>query len=808
MLGDFNSKVGVSKTSKVVGKFGDSEVNNNGRRLIDLCEEYHLKIQNTFFEHEDIHKYTWYHKQNLSKSLIDFCITRQEASLCVHDVLACRWLECGTDHVFLEACISFPLLVKDEIIETASEDVLETRRYKTYMLYSNTVRTSYKNYLESIIDLSMKRTTKGMYQHLKESIHLAAAKILGIRDKDLFGNLLWDKEIKELRAKRLRFIEKYENEERVNEQPIPGETTFDLKFDKIKNEVWEGICTEILNTKKWKSNKVAWDIMYDLLNKTDENVMEYQSSDEFYRTFFKSNRLDVKEFQAKIKESKQNLYEINPEIAIDVSIEDVTKALVDLENDKSPTPGGLSIQLLKCSSFKTKSLITNLIRDIFNGKEIPTEISETYISDVVKVKNRVKYQIGNGIQVHSIMRIMCAILKEVLEKTEAFKNMCGIIPLQKRLDTTYLFRMLLQKNAEKRNGPFHFAFIDLRQAFFDIEHAKLFAVLEKYGICKSLLGVMVHLHKLNTIRIIASDRLSKIFTLSKGLIEHCCLAPTLFKMYVQESITKWMKKNCKNGITIDDRILTYIMYNDKLIIVAENHKILETMVLSLKQNFKDLNLLVNLKNIKYFGSEILTLGKTIIKGETIINFEDSVLELDGRNVEDVYNRILEAKKAIGFLHPVVRDVSVTMNNKRRIFYAIIRRILTDGCETWTLTEDLKKALNAVEMNYWKWYCEKYPETYTSQELRNIIAIKYSIFDIMMLRKAAWYTKVSQMSSNRWPRCILDWIPEGIAKTGRPRKKWEDGIEEFLKDISKYKQYLPKNSNQDKQNDESENIILL
>ncbi|GFU73820.1 craniofacial development protein 2 [Trichonephila clavipes] len=799
MLGDFNSKVGVSKISKVVGNFGNSEVNTNGRRLIDLCEEYHLKIQNTFFDHEDIHKYTWYHKWNLSKSLIDFCITRQDTSLYVHDVLACRWLECGTDHVFLEASISFPLLINDEIVRVALEDVLETRRYKTYMLYSKTIRTSYEEYLESIIDTSVKRTTKETYQHLKESIHLAAAKTLGIQDKDLFGEFLWDKELKELRLKR---IERYKNEkqEHMNEQLTLDKTTFDVEFDKIKNEVWEGICAAIHNTKKSKRN--AWYIIYDLLNKTNENLVDPQLSDEFYKALFRNNRLSVKEFQAEMQECKQNLYEINPDMTIDVNIADVSKALDDLDDDKYPTPGGLSIQLLRCSRHKTKRLLTNLIQGIFNGDEIPTEINETYISDVVKVKSREKHLIGKGIRVHSIMRIMSIVLKGILEKTMAFKNMCSIIPSQNLLDTTFLFRLLLQKNAEKRNEHFHFALIDLRQTFFGIEHTKLFSILEKYGVSKPLLGVMEHLYKLNTIRIVTSDELSKIFSLSKGLIEQCILAPTLFKMYVQQSIMKLMKKNPQNGITIDNRILSYIIHNDKLIIFAENHKMLETMILSLRQSFRNLNLHISLKSIKYLGNEKVTLGKTEIKGEETLNFEGSILELDGRNVEDVWDRVLETKRVIGFLHPVVRDESITRYNKKRIFNVIIRRILTEGCETWTLTDDLKEALNNVEMSYWKWYCEKYPEGYTAQELRNLISIKYDVFDVMMLKKTAWYVKVKEMNSNKWPRCILDWIPEGAVKIGRPRKKWVDGIEEFLKDVSKSKYYLPRNSNSDKQIDES------
>ncbi|GBM35842.1 hypothetical protein AVEN_134657-1 [Araneus ventricosus] len=121
ILGDFNSKVGTSTISHVVGEFGDKVKSNNCSRLIKICEEFKLKIQNTFFYHEDIRKYTRYEKK--SKSLIDFCITRQDTRLYVLDVLACRWLECGTDHIFLEATVSFPVITNDGNRKSICEEI-------------------------------------------------------------------------------------------------------------------------------------------------------------------------------------------------------------------------------------------------------------------------------------------------------------------------------------------------------------------------------------------------------------------------------------------------------------------------------------------------------------------------------------------------------------------------------------------------------------------------------------------------------------------------------------------------------------
>ncbi|GBM35844.1 Craniofacial development protein 2 [Araneus ventricosus] len=806
ILGDFNSKVGISSTSKVVGNFGVTEINNNGRRLIDVCEEFGLKIQNTFFDHEDIHKYTWYHKRNSSRSLIDYCITRQETTLHVHDVLACRWLECGTDHIFLEATISFPVVKTNESrVSIVEADVPEMIKYKTFLLYSKTFRDSYIEYLDSVINISTERSTKEMYEHLKENIHSAAFHVLGIQDKDVFGEILWDKEIQELRARRLNVNYQIEN------QPIPDKSTFDSHFDKIKNEVWEGICSNIDKAKRNERSKTAWGILDEVLNKSNENVINEQPSEDFCKSLFKNNRIGVKEFETKKEEKMVNLYKIDPDQTIQISVADVTKALDELHDDKWPVPDGLSVQLLRNSSLKTKSLLRNLIQDIFDGKELPPEIGETYISNIVKIKNREKYAIEDGLQVHCIMRVMCFLLNEMLEKTICLKNSSPNVRQLTHSDATFTLRLLLQKNAEKQNPPFHFAFVDLKQTYFGVQHSKLFKILEKHGISKTFLAVLEHMLKSNTIRVVAANKLSEKFVLSKGLIEQCNLGPTLLKMYIQESIKAWNDENSRNGITIDNRILSYIISNDNLIIVAPNHTSLETMVLSLKYRLKDLGLHISLKNLKYLGCEKLTLGRTTIQGQNAIHFEGSYLELDGRNLEEVSNRILETKNAIGYLHPVVRDEHVSMKNKRRIFNIIIRCILMNGCETWTLTEDLKGSINSVEMNYWKWCCEKHAQKYTPQQLRTVMDIKYTGFDVLMLRKAAWYITVKQMSFDKWPVWILNWDPKGTAKIGRPRKKWIDGIEEILKDISKYEHYLQSHKiffNQDKQEAARATSVLI
>ena len=80
LLGDFNAHIGTdNKTRKdVIGRHGDSAFNVKGRYLLQLCCSNRLCIMNIFFQHRDLHKYTWYRHSVAQKSLLDFCIVLSE----------------------------------------------------------------------------------------------------------------------------------------------------------------------------------------------------------------------------------------------------------------------------------------------------------------------------------------------------------------------------------------------------------------------------------------------------------------------------------------------------------------------------------------------------------------------------------------------------------------------------------------------------------------------------------------------------------------------------------------------------------
>ena len=57
--------------------FGDEIINDNGDKLIDICEKNSLKILNRYFKHKMIHQYTWHQDTQELRFIIDYIIARK-----------------------------------------------------------------------------------------------------------------------------------------------------------------------------------------------------------------------------------------------------------------------------------------------------------------------------------------------------------------------------------------------------------------------------------------------------------------------------------------------------------------------------------------------------------------------------------------------------------------------------------------------------------------------------------------------------------------------------------------------------------
>ena len=74
IIGDWHAKVGSQETPGVTGKFGLGVQNEAGQRLIQLCQENALVIENTLFQQHKRRLYTWTSPDGQHQNLIDYIL--------------------------------------------------------------------------------------------------------------------------------------------------------------------------------------------------------------------------------------------------------------------------------------------------------------------------------------------------------------------------------------------------------------------------------------------------------------------------------------------------------------------------------------------------------------------------------------------------------------------------------------------------------------------------------------------------------------------------------------------------------------
>ncbi|XP_056017289.1 craniofacial development protein 2-like [Ostrea edulis] len=103
IIGDLNAKVGSSNEGreKSMGKHGCGTINDNGERLVDICELNNCVIGGIIFPHKEIHKKTWISPNGRDSNQIDHIIINGKWRHSLKNVIVRRGADVGSGHHLL-----------------------------------------------------------------------------------------------------------------------------------------------------------------------------------------------------------------------------------------------------------------------------------------------------------------------------------------------------------------------------------------------------------------------------------------------------------------------------------------------------------------------------------------------------------------------------------------------------------------------------------------------------------------------------------------------------------------------------------
>nr|XP_018913711.1 PREDICTED: uncharacterized protein LOC109041749 [Bemisia tabaci] len=252
VLGDLNGRTGSRVNSKIVGPFDEVTVNDNGSRIIDVCEQRELKVLNGFYQHKDIHKYTWVQPTRGLRSIIDYVLVKQVTNLKIQQVRVCRGLSCSSDHYFLRADVAFPARVS----QNDQSDNQQPQRQRVHQVQYNidslkhpSVKALYAKRLDEKLGDACDGSTEERYEFIKNCVHTAAAEALGVSEQktDNRKPYWWDAEVEEeINVKRNRYHQ-FLSSQKLDDKIMYRQAQARVRrvITRKKNEAWEESCMKI-----------------------------------------------------------------------------------------------------------------------------------------------------------------------------------------------------------------------------------------------------------------------------------------------------------------------------------------------------------------------------------------------------------------------------------------------------------------------------------------------------------------------------------------------------------------------------------
>ena len=199
-------------------------------------------------------------------------------------------------------------------------------------------------------------------------------------------------------------------------------------------------------------------------------------------------------------------------------------------------------------------------------------------------------------------------------------------------------------------------------------------------------------------------------------------------------------------VSIGGRNITNLRFADDIDALAEEEQELEALVESLHKTFTRYKMEISAEKTRLMTNSAN--GKRD-KGKRAFQYHGAVVSDDGSKPK-VLSRIAQATAAFTKLKPIWRDNKISLRSKVKLMCSFVISIFLNACESWTLTAELEKRMQAFEMRcYRRLLIISYKGHVTYEEVRRKIQAAIGeyveLLAMVKKRKLRWFGHVSRSS---------------------------------------------------------------
>ena len=245
-------------------------------------------------------------------------------------------------------------------------------------------------------------------------------------------------------------------------------------------------------------------------------------------------------------------------------------------------------------------------------------------------------------------------------------------------------------------------------------------MLESLDIDGKDLRVVRNIYWEQTATIKIENEISPSIKVNRRVRQGCVFSPDLFNLY-SENILGEIQYQA--GILIGGHNLNNIRYADDIVLIADSEenlqKILDNVVSESESKRPSINckktecLVVSKQETRPTCN--VTINNEEIKQVDKIEYLDSLITFDAKCDQEINRRIRMAKAAFQKMKKLLCNSKLALKTKLRVLECYVISILIYSFECWTISENMKKKIEATEL----WFLRpilKFPWTsYTNNE---------------------------------------------------------------------------------------------
>ena len=350
----------------------------------------------------------------------------------------------------------------------------------------------------------------------------------------------------------------------------------------------------------------------------------------------------------------------------------------------------------------------------------------------------------------------------------------------------FAIRQILEKCREFNKDVWQI-FVDFKSAYDCIKRSALWRIMHDFQIPSKLINLVKACYRNSRACVQVGKGRTEEFDVKSGLRQGCLLSPLLFNLVLEK--VKYSIGNRQNGIAIGGMNIQSLAYADDDAIIGEEEELVRNTYNDYKEAAQRVGLVINESKTKIMlmsreeNIQINQDNRIIDDIERFTEFKylGSTLSSNNDMKKEILTRITAGNRCFYSLLDIFKKRELSRTTKLRIYNSVIRPVTTYGCESWTLTKNLRQKLLVFENNILRRITgpvfdeeEGRWRRRHNDEVREVTNQEY-ITDFISSQRLRWLGNVAGMGEERVSKRVMEGAVEGRRPVGRPRRRWWDNM---------------------------------